>query len=348
MKVIVFTEGGRKYGYGHVSRCKALCEAFIETGVTPDLIINGDETITHLLEDISCKLRNWLDNWTDVCENVKGADIVVIDSYMATQEIYVGVSDLCSGAVFIDDTNRIEYPQGILINGGFGWKDLNYKKCTGLDYLVGPEYIFLRKEFWNVPLKTTKETIDSVMITLGGTEIGGILGEIVCHLGRIFPNFCKHIVLGPQSTDLINYFKKLNLGSTTRIEIAPNAEKIKHIMSKCDVLISGGGQTVLEALAMGLPSIIIGVADNQLHSIKMLENTKVIKYAGTISDQDLLNKLSSQLEDLNDKTLRRQMSVLGQKLVDGKGARRIVNKLIAKALHDYVQTGERNSCESQV
>ncbi len=43
MKVIVFTEGGRNYGYGHVSRCKALCEAFIETGVTPDLIINGDE-----------------------------------------------------------------------------------------------------------------------------------------------------------------------------------------------------------------------------------------------------------------------------------------------------------------
>ncbi len=35
------------------------------------------------------------------------------------------------------------------------------------------------------------------------------------------------------------------------------------------------------------------------------------------------------------------MSVLGQKLVDGKGARRIVNKLIAKALHDYVQTGEK-------
>ncbi len=117
---------------------------------------------------------------------------------------------------------------------------------------------------------------------------------------------------------------------------------------KCDVLISEE-TGYLGGTCNGTSSIIIGVADNQLHSIKMLENTKeVIKYAGTISDQDLLNKLSSQLEDLNDKTLRRQMSVLGQKLVDGKGARRIVSKLIAKALHDYVQTGERNSCESQV
>ena len=49
MKVCILTEGSAKLGFGHISRCISLYQAFEEKKIIPCLIINGDE-ITSSME----------------------------------------------------------------------------------------------------------------------------------------------------------------------------------------------------------------------------------------------------------------------------------------------------------
>ncbi len=50
MKVIILTEGGEKIGFGHITRGIALCEAFEEKCINPELLVDGDNSIFVLLK----------------------------------------------------------------------------------------------------------------------------------------------------------------------------------------------------------------------------------------------------------------------------------------------------------
>ncbi len=41
MNVIILTEGGKDYGFGHVARCSSIYQAFRKFCITPQFIVNG-------------------------------------------------------------------------------------------------------------------------------------------------------------------------------------------------------------------------------------------------------------------------------------------------------------------
>ena len=45
MKVFIITEGGKDIGFGHITQCLSLYQAFKEKGILPKFIINGDNNI---------------------------------------------------------------------------------------------------------------------------------------------------------------------------------------------------------------------------------------------------------------------------------------------------------------
>lgn len=83
MKVTILTEGGRDIGYGHITRCTSIYEAFEEIGKQSQLVVNGDETIEDLLKGKNYKVFNWLDDQQLLFEILDNANIVFIDSYLA-------------------------------------------------------------------------------------------------------------------------------------------------------------------------------------------------------------------------------------------------------------------------
>ena len=88
MKIIIITEGGKNTGFGHITRCLSLYQAFEERGIKPKFIINGDTDIEYLLKDINYQIFNWLDEKSKLFEMVKDADIAIIDSYLADISLY--------------------------------------------------------------------------------------------------------------------------------------------------------------------------------------------------------------------------------------------------------------------
>jgi len=328
MKVFILTEGGKNKGFGHITRCLSLYQAFEERGILPEFIINGDNEIECLLKGVNYQIFNWLDEKNKLFEMVKDANIAIIDSYLADISIYNTLSNLVELPVYIDDNKRLDYPKGIVVNGSIYAEELNYPSKNGLTYLLGTKYTPLRKEFWEVPEKEINEKIESIMVTFGGDDAKNMTPKILSFLNDNYPNLIKNIIIGRafQNIDEIKKYADKN----TNLIYYPDAKKMKEIMLKSDIAISAGGQTLYELASVGIPTIGICIVENQLGNVKGWEKIGFLEYAGWYNDSNILEKIKNLIKYLKDLKERKNKFKIARKIIDRKGSLRIVEILIKK------------------
>jgi UDP-2,4-diacetamido-2,4,6-trideoxy-beta-L-altropyranose hydrolase len=326
MKVFIITEGGKNIGFGHITRCLSLYQAFQERGILPEFIINGDNNIEYLLKDIDFQIFNWLDKENILFEKVKDADIAIIDSYLADIYFYNKLSELAKIALYIDDNKRLDYPKGIVLNGNIHAKNLSYPKKEGIAYLLGTKYTPLRKEFWEVPEKKIKEKIDSIMVTFGGDDAKNMTPKILSFLNQKYPNLFKNVIIGRafQNIDEIKKYADKN----TNLIYYPDVEKIKEIMLESDIAISACGQTLNEVARVGVPTIGICLAENQIRNAEKWVKIGFLEYAGYYNKDNMITKIDSMLKNLHNIKLREAISKIGKNFVDGNGSVRIINEIL--------------------
>ncbi|MDD5005727.1 MAG: UDP-2,4-diacetamido-2,4,6-trideoxy-beta-L-altropyranose hydrolase [Candidatus Omnitrophica bacterium] len=310
IKICVLTEGGKNIGFGHITRCVALYEAFKERNIEPTLIIKGDKNIVDLLKGKNYKIFNWLKEQNKLFKMLTEADIVIIDSYLANKDLYNRISGIINekSLVMIDDYRRIKYPHGIVVNPSIYGDKLNYSQRDSSDYLLGKDYIILRKEFRETSVnKIIKKRVKDILIMSGGINHSDLMHKIINYLKNKF-NFNFHIV-EPNK----NRF---------------NAKEILNLMLKADICISGGGQTTYELARIGIPTIGICFAENQRLNLEEWQKRGFIEYVGWYKNKGLLNRIENSINKFMPYKKRARFSRIGRNLVDGKGVGRIINKLI--------------------
>ncbi len=328
MKIFIITEGGTNKGFGHIVRCTSLYEAFLEKGMKPVFIVNGDESVRGLLENKDHKIFNWLEEYEVLAGLIKNADIAIIDSYLAGSDFYKKISDITKLSAYIDDDNRLNYPGGIVINGSISAKKLNYPEKDNIIYLIGPQYIMLRKVFWNLPEKKIRKKLRSVMITPGGDDIRNITPEILKLINENYLDIIKKVIIGKGFRNMDDI--RLNADIKTELIYYPDAEGMKKVMMESDIAISAGGQTLYELAISGVPVIAIGIADNQLNNLKSWQENGFIEYAGWWQDENLFAGLLKGIEKLEDIDTRKKKSKIGKNFIDSKGAVRIAEYILDK------------------
>ncbi|MBA7527267.1 hypothetical protein ES705_19443 [subsurface metagenome] len=326
MNVFIITEGGKNIGFGHITRCLSLYQAFEERGIKPKFIINGDKDIEYLLKDVNYQIFNWLNEKNKLFKKIKDADIAIIDSYLADVSVYNTLSDLIKTPVYVDDNKRLDYPKGIVLNGNIHAETLNYPKKNGNIYLLGTKYTPLRKEFWESPEKKIKEKIENIMITFGGDDAKNMTPKILVFLNNNYPNLIKNVIIG-RAFENIDDIKKC-ADKNTNLIYYPDAEKMKEIMLESDVAISAGGQTLNELASVGVPTIGVCIAENQLGNIKGWEKIGFLEYAGWYSKGNILEKIKNVIENLKNSKERKNKYKITRKFIDGKGSLRISIKLL--------------------
>lgn len=321
MKAFIVTEGFQSTGYGHLTRCLAIYQAFEERGIQPTFIANCDENGRKYLGNINLKIYNWLEENDKIIEHINGSEITLIDSYKASKDIYFCISNFVEKAVYLDDCLRIEYPKGIIINGTLGAENLPYKRKPDQKYLLGIEYIPLRKEFWDIPNLKKNEKIQNVLITFGGQDIRNLTFTILDSLLESFSSFNYHVVLGGNyKLDNLDKYK----GKNVKVYFSLNAEQMLRLMLKCDLAVSAAGQTIYELARVGLQTIAIGVAENQKYNIRSWVSKGFLKKEIWYNDANILADVNNTIKEIynsecNSKTV----------YCDGQGARRNIDKIIS-------------------
>jgi UDP-2,4-diacetamido-2,4,6-trideoxy-beta-L-altropyranose hydrolase len=322
MKVFIITEGSKNTGFGHVTRCLSLYQDFEERGILPEFIINGDSNVEYLLKDANYQIFNWLDEKSKLFEKVKDADIAIIDSYLADISVYNVLSDLVKLSVYVDDNKRLNYPKGIVLNANIHAEKLNYPKKDGVTYLLGTRYTPLRKEFWEVPQKKIKEKVESIMITFGGDDAKNMTPKILAFLNDEYSNLIKNVIIGRsfQNIDEIKEYMDKN----TNLIYYPDAEKMKEIMLESDIAVSASGQTLNELASVGVPTIGVCVAENQMGNIKGWRSSGFLEYTGWYNNSNILEKIKNSIKHLEGAKIRNNKTQITKKIIDGKGSSRII------------------------
>lgn len=314
MNIYILTEGGSNIGLGHISRCSSIYQAFKERGYDPKFIVNTDENVNN--EDYI--VSNWIED-NDFLEN---ADIVIIDSYLADKTLFDEFTSKVPLMVFLDDNKRINYSKGIVVNGTVLASNLNYPSKHDLIYFLGSEYIPLREEFWQNNDIQIKDKIETILITLGGNDLRNLTPGILDLLSKNFSDLNKKVIIGNSFSNKEEIEKAAD--DKTELIYGPDASGMLNAMLNSDIAVSASGQTLYELACTGLPTIAIGVIDNQVNNIENWQEQGFIYYAGCWNNPDLFDNIIKGIENID----RYESHFKGISAVDGQGSRRIVKHIL--------------------
>ena len=236
MKVFIVTEATASTGFGHLTRCTSIYQAFSEKKITPHFIINADSAPLHLLQTLPHTVLEWQTETEKLLKILSSEEIVIIDSYIAGSDIYKKIAEKVKLAVYIDDTNRIVYPKGIVVNGTVYAEEIPYPENPSIQYLLGSKYSPIRKEFWDLESKTINPDVISMMITFGGDDMRELTEPVVSFFQNESPEIHKYVVVGGAFK---NKKKIMEMSDhSTEILTNLNAYDMAQIMLKADIAIS--------------------------------------------------------------------------------------------------------------
>lgn len=319
MNLLILTEGGQKNGFGHITRCCALRDALTEQGNTTTFVVNGDASVKKQFGPQIDHFFNWPAPKARLTRLLRRADIAIVDSYQAPLGFYKSMAKTVPVAVYLDDSMRLSYPEGIVVNGGIDAEKCRYSRRPEMRFLLGPAYALLRKDFWKVPPKKVRRKIKDVLITLGGIDRSSFIRKLLTCLLPKFLKYRFHVIL---SSLKASQFKNPRACFYSGL----NAKEMRKLMLKCDAAISGGGQTTNELAACGLPTVGIRFAENQTLNIQGWRRHGFLKYAGPCEDPAIFEKLEIAFSGLSFKC-RRAMGEAGRSIIDGAGAARVASEI---------------------
>lgn len=326
--ILVLTEGGRGIGFGHVTRCMAIGQAFAARGIRPKVAVNGDQSLVKMLKEKSYIFVDWLKKNNKAHALLEDADIVIIDSYKAGKTFYDRISESGKLGVYVDDFNRLDYPGGIIVNGSINAGNLKYPVKEDTRLLLGTVYAPIRKEFWNSAGKSVRKAVSCIMVIFGGNDPCGMTLKTMKLLVSRYPKLAKKVIIGAAFEErAVSAVEKLK-DERTELFYHPGADKIKDIMLDADIAISAGGVTLYELASMGVPTVAVSVVGNQQNNVNGWEEAGFIKCAGSSKRYDVADRISSCIGRILNAKTRSRMRMIGRRHVDGKGARRIADAVM--------------------
>jgi UDP-2,4-diacetamido-2,4,6-trideoxy-beta-L-altropyranose hydrolase len=253
-------------------------------------------------------------------------DWVITDHYQIDASYVKEIKHQGFHVLSIDDTAQMHYYSDIMVNQNIGAEKLTFSAEPYTALLLGPSYVMLRDELLRRADKKHDSSVRKILITLGGTDPDNFLLSVLHSLEDITKDNEILAVVGPFNPHGIELqaFQKTTKMRLNLIQSPPN---MAELYLQADLAISAGGSSCYELAYFGIPNLMITVADNQISIAHEMDKQRIGIYLGEKHDlqQDFLKDKIKEF--LKNQSLRNHMSENGQKLVDGKGKRRIVDHM---------------------
>jgi spore coat polysaccharide biosynthesis predicted glycosyltransferase SpsG len=177
MTIAFYTEAGSLKGMGHLVRCYTIAQEFKKNNHNVHFYLDSDINFDYKFDDLKYF------KWNNV-DFIQKYDVVVIDSYLASLDIYKNIANSCKLLVSIDDYGRLDYPRGLILNFAPDSKELFYaNKKEGYHYLLGLDYIPIRQKI----IDTISDKKEQIFIILGGMDTTNLsidilncINELIC------------------------------------------------------------------------------------------------------------------------------------------------------------------------
>ena len=362
MKIAFRADASIQIGMGHVMRCLTLAEElrrqghqclFIcrnheghladlitQKGVEHHLLRSPEPSGMFAIEEPKHAHSDWLGvSWqTDAAQTFEvlardNTDWLVVDHYALDAKWEHQLAEAVGQVMVIDDLADREHECAVLLDQNLGREPSDYEKLVPptCKKLIGPQYALLRPEFSELrPAcleRRRSPELKRILISLGGVDRTNVTGEVLEALANsaLAEDAELDIVMGSSAPHLESVKKQasqLPFQATVSVGVNDMAER----MSRADLAIGAAGGTAWERCCLGLPSILLILADNQVAGTEALVKKRA---AMTLEKNTPLNSsLPALLESLksNFETLA-SMAKAAARLTNGEGTTTICRTL---------------------
>lgn len=314
--VLFLTVAGAGAGLGHVKRCAALGSALAGLGASVRFAVAGhlQRVGTFGMTLPGFEAPQWIGSPRLALEIVErsGADLIVVDAYLATDELLRAIRSRGAVVAAIDDLADRELPVDIVVNGAYHAERRRYAEVPGRRLLLGPRFTLIDPGFADVPHRVTRPTVSRVLVTLGGEDAGAVVAASVASVARAAPGAVIDLVVGP--------FAPAASARGANVRLHQGLPSLRALLLEADFAVTGAGMTLYECLAAGTPAVAVPLADNQRPNFDELTGAGLV-----LPGQP---DLAAAVERLSlDAALRGRLAASGRALVDGRGAARVAAEL---------------------
>jgi len=332
-RILFIANAGPEVGGGHVMRSLTLSNALTAQGA--EVAFLAPPEVRRLLEVFGPGVAIH-----DITSAEPGAivaggaplkfDAVVFDHYGLAQTDHQAVAG-GRVALVIDDLADRPLAADIVLDPGPARMANDYDGLIGdARLLLGPGYAPVRPAFAalrDATLKRRGGPVRRVLVALGLTDVGGVTRRVVERLQRIDADIALDVVVGSAAGSLPALHVMASIDP--RIVLHVDARDMAELTAAADIAVGAAGSTTWERCILGLPSVLLVLAENQRPAAGALaaRNAALVVDAADPGFEAALDRAVGRL--MADEALRRDISTASAALCDGRGGDRVAETFLA-------------------
>lgn len=346
---VIRADSSKDLGGGHIFRCLTLADSlkqngwyvhFIcrkEVGNLSQYIVNRGFGVSIIAApepfDPQQDAKVSRELITQLC-----ADLLIVDHYQLDAQWHRVLSPLCRHILVIDDLANRPYHCDILFDQSLARTAEDYQPLLDSrtqHTITGAEHALLREQFITLkPQAITKRQncreIKQVLVAMGATDPTNVTLTVLQLLDSnkfditvILTDKAKHLSL------VESYIEQTN------IKLLINVENMAEQVLAADIAIAASGTSMLERCSLGLPSVLLCLAENQRHI------ANAVKLNGSAIDvldvDELQHRLIPSIEAfVADKTAYQRVSDKAFSVCHGNGVAALTEQLNQQAKQSKV------------
>jgi len=375
MKLVFRCDASLVIGNGHVMRCLTLAQALRAQGASCRFVSRADAG--HLLEAVGAQGFEALalpastpgldpdDPAADARQTLAAldgsvADWLVMDHYALDARWGRAMRPAAHRLMVIDDLANRGQDADLLLDQNLGRQDRDYADHlpAAARVLTGPAYALLRPGFaarrGPSLAQRAQRPLRQLLLSLGGVDAGNATGQVLQALRDCaLPVGTRiSVVMGP-SAPWLDAVRRQAARMPWPTEVLLNPPDMARLMADSDLAIGGCGSTAWERCCLGLPSLVLVLADNQRAGALALARQGSVRLLPEIADAapaegpehgtssadmlapgsrqrvDLALALQQALAALAEPPVLHAMQQAAAKVTDGGGAARVVAAMLA-------------------
>lgn len=344
MNRLVFrTDASTQIGAGHVARCATLARVLSQRGAD----------VHFLCRPLKGNLCNWLEAKgfcvtrmlakrgglsDDIAETrlalaeLAPVDGLIVDHYGLDARWESEIRPWVNKVIVIDDKANRAHDCDILL-------DQNYMggALDRYDHLVsaaslklfGPRYALLGDDFraaGNKP-RVRDGSVRRLLICFGGTDPVGHSLAALRALSLISGTF-EHVDVATNPENPSSVILRERCSEFQNVRFHCPAENLIELMQLADLALGAGGIMNWERACLGLPTIAMGIVDNQTQTLASLIHDGIVLGQASMLKPNAKLMASWLQIAANSPSLMRGLSERSKALVDGRGVERVADILI--------------------
>ncbi|MFZ5585185.1 MAG: UDP-2,4-diacetamido-2,4,6-trideoxy-beta-L-altropyranose hydrolase [Thermodesulfobacteriota bacterium] len=338
-RILIRTDATPAIGMGHLSRCLTLAAALIARGAAVELVMAEPSAVAAAkVAAAGAGLRplpGGLPLAEDLAQTIEiiamiGAAGAVLDGYQFDQAFLDGLS-AAAPLLFFDELGEFNFACALVLNQNVHANDLAYRAGAETRLLLGPRYAVLRPEFAAArpAQRSHPDQAMRLFLNFGGSDPHDLTSRALAGLAASPRRYEIRAVLGGENRHA-QAVLALAAESPHRVEVLRDVADMTAVMNWAHLALSASGtNTTLEMGCLGLPMIAVIQAENQRLIGEALGRQGLAAQLGFwsgVSGRDMAAAVDALAGDARR---RRAMSAAAMAAVDGLGAGRVAEALLA-------------------